>query len=83
MITPKSKLTGNFGERVVREELKHEDRTEYGQYLVTNLSRDLQIRRQELSKIVKFYRLYDNVGSVTRQLSWTHYYCLIDINENE
>ena len=72
-----------LGERVVREELKHKNRAEYGQYLVTNLSRDLQIRRQELYKIVKFYRFYDNVGSVTRQLSWTHYYYLIDINENE
>jgi hypothetical protein len=52
-----------LGERIVREELKLKDRAEYGQYLIINLSRDLQIRRQELYKIVKFYRLYENVGS--------------------
>ena len=72
-----------IGERVVREELKYKDRADYGRRLINNLVIDLNIRRQELYKIIKFYRLYENVGSVTRQLSWTHYYYLVDINDNQ
>jgi len=70
------------GERIVREELKYKDRAGYGDFIVANLVKDLQIKRQELYKIIKFYRLYEIVGSVTRQLSWTHYYYLVDINDN-
>ena len=43
-----------LGERVVREELKNEDRAGYGKYLITNLASDLGIIRQELYRIVKF-----------------------------
>lgn len=72
-----------IGERIVREEFKNKERADYGQFLVVNISSDLNIKRQELYKIVKFYRVYPNVGLVTRQLSWTHYYYLLDINEEK
>ncbi len=71
-----------LGERIVREELKREDRADYGKYLINNLSVDLGIKKRRLYEIVKFYRCYEIVRSVTAQLSWTHYVCLIDI-ENE
>jgi predicted nuclease of restriction endonuclease-like (RecB) superfamily len=72
-----------LGERVVREELKHQDRAGYGEYLVENLTVDLGIARRELYRIVRFYRLYEIVGSVSPQLSWTHYRYLIEIEKEK
>jgi predicted nuclease of restriction endonuclease-like (RecB) superfamily len=73
-----------IGERIVREELNHKYRAGYGEYLVDNLTGDLGIARRDLYRIVKFYRVYEIVGSVSPQLSWTHYRYLIEIeNENE
>ena len=52
--------------------------------MVDNLIVDLGIARRDLYRIVKFYRVYEIVGSVSPQLSWTHYRYLIEIeNENE
>ncbi len=67
---------------LVREELKHKDRADYGKYLIDNLAVDLEIPRRRLYEIVRFYRVYPFVRSVTAQLSWTHYVSLIEI-ENE
>jgi predicted nuclease of restriction endonuclease-like (RecB) superfamily len=72
-----------LGERIVREELKNEDRAGYGKYLITNLARDLGIIRQELYRIVKFYRLYEIVATVSRQLSWSHYELLIEVGDDK
>ncbi|MFZ2310638.1 MAG: PDDEXK nuclease domain-containing protein, partial [Patescibacteria group bacterium] len=71
-----------MGERIVREELKYQDRADYGKYLVNNLAIDLNIRKQRLSEIIRFYKCYPIVRSLTGQLSWTHYVELIQI-ENE
>lgn len=44
-----------LGERIVREELKQQDRADYGKYLIDNLAVDLKIpRRGYLSKTAKF-----------------------------
>jgi predicted nuclease of restriction endonuclease-like (RecB) superfamily len=72
-----------IGERIVREELKHKDRADYGKYLVDNLTADLGIGRRDLYRIVKFYRVYEIVGSVSPQLSWTHYRYLIEIDNKK
>ena len=71
-----------LGERIVREELNNQDRADYGKYLIEYLSMDLGIYRRDLYRIIKFYQCYPIVGSLTPQLSWTHYYRLVDI-ENE
>jgi predicted nuclease of restriction endonuclease-like (RecB) superfamily len=71
-----------IGERIVREELKYQDRANYGQYVIQQLSIDLDIRRDVLFRIIQFYRVYPIVGAVRRQLSWRHYLELIRI-ENE
>jgi len=62
-----------LGERIVREELKHDDRADYGKALITNLALDLNIVKRELYKVVKFYRTYEIVGTVSPQLRWHHY----------
>ena len=73
-----------LGERIVREELNNQDRADYGKYLIEYLSMDLRIYRRDLYRIIKFYQCYPIVGSLTPQLSWTHYYRLVDIaNEKE
>jgi predicted nuclease of restriction endonuclease-like (RecB) superfamily len=72
-----------IGERIVREELKHKDRADYGKYLIENLSVDLGTPKRRLYEIVKFYRVYPIVRSVTAQLSWTHYVALTDIENKE
>ncbi len=72
-----------LGERIVREELKHKNRADYGLYLINNLALDLRIPKRNLYRIVKFYRCYEKVASLMPQLSWTHYYQLVDIENDE
>ncbi len=72
-----------MGERIVREELKHKDRADYGEFLIANLAQDLEIRRRDLYNIVRFYRLYPIVSSVSTQLSWTHYRYLITLDDDQ
>lgn len=71
-----------IGERIVREELKHKNRADYGKYLIENLAVDLGIKRRRLYEIIKFYHAYTIVRSVSAQLSWTHYITLIGINNS-
>lgn len=68
-----------IGERIVREELKYRDRAGYGKYLLKNLAVDLDITRPRLSEIIRFYRCYPIIRSVSEQLSWKHYVTLITI----
>jgi len=72
-----------IGERIVREELGHKDRADYGKYLVDNLSVDLDIKRQRIYEIIKFYRVYPIVRALHGQLSWYHYLILIKINDDQ
>ena len=72
-----------LGGRIIREELKHQNRADYGKYLIDNLTVDLGIGRRLLYEIVKFYRVYPIVHAVRAQLSWTHYRGLIEIENEE
>ncbi len=69
-----------IGERVVREELNHKDRAGYGKNIIEKLSRDLNIDRRLFYRIVRFYRLYPIVVTVSPQLSWSHYEVLTSIS---
>jgi len=72
-----------LGERIVREELSRADRAEYGKYLIDNLTADLGTERRELYRIVKFYRCYEIVATVSPQLSWSHYENLIELDDKK
>ena len=72
-----------IGERIVREELAHKERADYGKHIIEQLSFDLRFRRDELFRIVQFYRTYPIVVTVSRQLSWSHYLELITIRNDE
>ena len=72
-----------IGERIVREELQHKERADYGKKLIVNLAKDLGFTRQILSRIVQFYREYPIVTALRVQLSWTHYELLLSISNKE
>ena len=72
-----------IGERIVRGELQHRERADYGEQAIENLSSDLAIQRRDLYRMVQFYRAYPIVTSLMSQLSWTHYTVLITITDNE
>lgn len=71
-----------IGERIVREELKYQERANYEQYLIDNLAVDLSVRKRFLYEIIKFYKLYPIVRTLSAQLSWSHYVELFEL-ENE
>ena len=66
-----------IGERIVREEIKYKDRAGYEEYLVGKLALDLDIRKRFLYEIIKFYRIYPIVRTLSAQLGWSHYVELI------
>jgi predicted nuclease of restriction endonuclease-like (RecB) superfamily len=72
-----------IGDRIVRGELQHRERADYGERVIENLSIDLDIQRRDLYRMVQFYRTYPIVTSLMSQLSWTHYTVLITITDNE
>ncbi len=65
------------GERIVREELQHKDKADYGQKLITSLATDLGFSKANLHNMILFYRTYPIVQAVPRQLSWTHLVSLL------
>ncbi len=71
-----------IGERVVREELDHKERADYGKRIIDSLSKDLNIDRRLFYRIVRFYRLYPIVVTVSPQLSWSHYEVLTGTEDN-
>ena len=68
-----------IGERIVRNEIENKERADYGRFLIKNISSDLSIDQKELYKIVRFFRLYEIVVTLSRELSWNHYVELITI----
>ena len=72
-----------IGERIVRDEIENKERADYGKYLVPQISFHLGINKRELYRIIRFYRLYEIVATVSPQLSWNHYKELVDIECNK
>lgn len=72
-----------IGERIVRGELQHKERADYGERVIENLSIDLDIQKRDLYRMVQFYKTYPIVTSLMSQLSWTHYTVLITITDKE
>jgi predicted nuclease of restriction endonuclease-like (RecB) superfamily len=71
------------GERIVREELVHKERADYGKRVVEKLAEDLDLSRSLLFEMVKFYRIYPIVQTLSGQLSWSHYVELLTIKSSE
>ncbi len=71
------------GERIVRAELEHKERADYGARVVEQLARDLTMTRQMLARIVRFYRAYPIVAALNTQISWSHYEALAAIDDRD
>jgi len=71
-----------IGERIVRNEIDNKERADYGRFLIKHISSDLSIDQKELYKIVKFFRLYEIVVTLSRELSWNLYVELITIENS-
>jgi len=69
------------GERIVRAELTHKERADYGAHVVEQLARDLKMSRPVLFRIVRFYRVYPVVTALSSQISWSHYDLLSGIDD--
>ena len=82
-----------IGKRIHEEELKGENRAEYGAKIIKELSKELTkeygkgFDRVNLYHFYSFYKMYPEiVYSVSRQfrvLSWTHYRILLQISDSE
>jgi len=70
-----------IGERIVREELQHKNRADYGNKLIKRLAGDLGLGKVNLHYMVKFYKVYPIIQTVSEQLSWSHYVYLITIQD--
>lgn len=71
------------GERIVREELQHKERADYGEHLIKKLALDLGFSKRLLYEIVLFYRAYPIVHTLHAQLSWNHYRLLLRLKDKE
>jgi len=70
-----------MGERIVRAELTHKERPEYGGRVIEHLARDLKMTPQMLNRIVRFYRAYPVVTALSSRLSWSHYELLAALDD--
>ncbi len=71
------------GERIVREELQHKDKADYGEFLISRLARDLGFSKVMLHYMIRFYTVYPIVQTVSEQLAWSHMVELIYLNNSE
>ena len=72
-----------IGERIVRAELEHKERLDYGKRVIEKLAKDLGFQKRDIYRIVQLYKAYPIVTSVMSQLTWTHYTVLITIENQE
>ncbi len=79
-----------IGKRIYEEELKGENRAEYGAQIIASLSKSLTLEfgkgfgRTNLYQFYSFYKCFPNIfrspiGKFDQLLSWTHYYILISV----
>ena len=83
-----------IGYRIAEEELKGEDRAEYGTTLIRKLSKELTneygkgYTKINLYSFYSFYKMYPNIfhsvsGKSVPLLSWTHYRTLIQVKDEK
>ena len=82
-----------LGKRIAEEELKGEDRAEYGAEVIKELSKELQnlygkgFTKTNLYQFVQFYQLFPEIfhslsGKSPALLSWTHYRTLLRVEDD-
>lgn len=78
----------NIGRLIVEEEQRGESRAAYGEQLIAELSRRLTeafgkgFSKRNLHNMVRFYHAFQNVQTLSAQLSWSHYLLLIKVDDS-
>ena len=79
----------NIGRLIVEEEQKGKQKSDYGEYLLKNLSSCLNrdfgngFSEQSLRNMRQFYRMFPICSTLWSELTWSHYKILIRVeNEN-
>ncbi len=74
---------------IVEEEQNGEDRAEYGQEIIKQLSKKLTQKHGKgftetnLKYMRQFYQVFENSHSLRDQLSWTHYRLLLKVEDDQ
>lgn len=76
-----------IGKYIVEYEQRGKARAEYGDKLIERLSKDLTLHygkgfgKSNLLYIRKFYSTFSKSGTVSHQLSWSHYYEILKLDD--
>ena len=79
----------NIGKVIFEEEQRGMERASYGKYLIKYISEQLQpqfgsgFSYTNLTLFRRFYKVFPIVYALRKQLSWTHYRCLISIDNQD
>ena len=76
----------SIGQKIIEVEQKGEGRATYGEELVKELSRRLQLQGKSYSKrnlwyMKQFYHQWPKVNALRSELSWTHYRMLLRVED--
>jgi len=78
----------NIGKQIVEFEQKGKEKADYGSRLLENLSKDLKLRygkgfsKSNIIYMRLFYIKYQKSETVSHQLSWSHYFELLKIEDD-
>ncbi len=70
-----------IGERIYREILRYGERAPYGKQIIFMLSKDVGISVSQLNSIIQFYKTYPVVQHLSPELTWSHYFVLISVQD--
>jgi predicted nuclease of restriction endonuclease-like (RecB) superfamily len=79
----------HIGQKIFEEEQKGKERADYGSYLLTHLSTELEplygsgFSRRQLERYRQFYRTFPIASALRTQFNWTHYKLLISIDSED
>jgi len=75
--------------KIINEVQDGNKRAEYGRELINELSKNLTIDygkgfdKSNLSRMRKFYSLFNNLDALRQELSWTHYRLIIKVYDEK
>ena len=75
----------NIGMHINNHLLSNSDKSDYGEDLFNKISNTLNIGVRTLYLSVQFYKAYNNIKSLSNNLTWSHFkilltHCLISLN---
>ncbi len=70
-----------IGAQIKKDIAEIGDNKEYEALVIQNLSVDLNVDKRKLFRMIKFYKLYQNISDVSQEISWQHYIVFIDMED--